>query len=90
VKIFPQLKGVPVEYRWGGRVALTRDFLPHLHEPNQGSSLISAAWVAASDSRLRWGRRWPITWRRAWRLFRRGRRMGATELVRAAGRRAGL
>jgi glycine/D-amino acid oxidase-like deaminating enzyme len=36
VKMFPQLKGVPIEYRWGGRVALTRDFLPHLHEPEPG------------------------------------------------------
>ena len=35
-KIFSQLKGVPVEYRWCGRVALTRDFLPHLHEPEPG------------------------------------------------------
>jgi len=31
-EIFPQLAGVPVEYRWGGWVALTRDHLPHLHE----------------------------------------------------------
>lgn len=35
-KLFPQLKGVPIEYRWCGRVALTRDFLPHLHEPEPG------------------------------------------------------
>src|SRR5690606_14136740 len=35
-KLFPQLKGFPVEYRWCGRVALTRDFLPHLHEPEPG------------------------------------------------------
>jgi glycine/D-amino acid oxidase-like deaminating enzyme len=34
--MFPQLKGVPIQYRWGGRVALTRDFLPHLHEPEPG------------------------------------------------------
>ena len=35
-KMFPQLKGVDVEFRWGGRVALTRDHLPHLHEPAPG------------------------------------------------------
>lgn len=35
-KMFPQLKGVPIEFRWCGRVALTRDFLPHLHEPEPG------------------------------------------------------
>ncbi len=35
-KMFPQLAGVPFEYRWGGRVAVTADFLPHLHEPEPG------------------------------------------------------
>jgi glycine/D-amino acid oxidase-like deaminating enzyme len=35
-KMFPQLKGTPIEHRWCGRVALTRDFLPHLHEPEPG------------------------------------------------------
>jgi glycine/D-amino acid oxidase-like deaminating enzyme len=35
-KMFPQLAGVPIAYRWCGRVALTRDFLPHLHEPEPG------------------------------------------------------
>ena len=36
VKMFPQLQGTPIEYRWCGRVALTRDFVPHLHEPEPG------------------------------------------------------
>jgi len=35
-KLFPQLKDVPIEFRWCGRVTLTRDFLPHLHEPAPG------------------------------------------------------
>jgi glycine/D-amino acid oxidase-like deaminating enzyme len=35
-KLYPQLAGVPIQYRWCGRVALTRDFLPHLHEPEPG------------------------------------------------------
>lgn len=34
--LFPQLKGVQYEYRWAGRVAITRDFLPHVHEPAPG------------------------------------------------------
>lgn len=34
--MFPQLKGVPIDYRWAGRVAVTADFLPHLHEPEPG------------------------------------------------------
>jgi glycine/D-amino acid oxidase-like deaminating enzyme len=35
-RMFPQLKGAPIEFRWGGRVALTRDHLPHVHEPAPG------------------------------------------------------
>ncbi|MBP0600814.1 FAD-binding oxidoreductase [Herbaspirillum sp. LeCh32-8] len=37
--LFPQLKGVQYEYRWAGRVAITRDFLPHVHEPAPGLSI---------------------------------------------------
>jgi glycine/D-amino acid oxidase-like deaminating enzyme len=35
-KLFPQARDVPIAYRWCGRVAITRDFLPHLHEPEPG------------------------------------------------------
>lgn len=35
-KMYPQLQNTPFEFRWCGRVALTRDFLPHLHEPEPG------------------------------------------------------
>ena len=31
-KLFPQLDGVPFEFNWSGRVAMTADHLPHLHE----------------------------------------------------------
>jgi sarcosine oxidase len=34
--LFPALARVPIEYRWAGRVAITRDFLPHLHRPAPG------------------------------------------------------
>ncbi len=34
--VFPQLTGVNWTYRWGGRIALTDDHLPHLHEPKPG------------------------------------------------------
>lgn len=34
--LFPQLKGVPITHRWAGRIAITRDFLPHLHQPAPG------------------------------------------------------
>ena len=30
-EIFPQVSDVPLEYFWGGRIALTRDHLPHVH-----------------------------------------------------------
>ncbi|MGE0750511.1 MAG: NAD(P)/FAD-dependent oxidoreductase [Variibacter sp.] len=35
-RLFPQTKGVKIEHRWCGRIAITRDFLPHLHEPAPG------------------------------------------------------
>ncbi|HWL30188.1 MAG TPA: FAD-binding oxidoreductase [Burkholderiaceae bacterium] len=31
--LYPQLAQVPFEYRWAGRIALTRDSVPHVHEP---------------------------------------------------------
>jgi len=34
--MFPTAANAPIAYRWCGRVALTRDFLPHLHEPAPG------------------------------------------------------
>ena len=35
-RVFPQLKGANWTYKWGGRIALTDDHLPHLHEPRPG------------------------------------------------------
>src|SRR5256714_10068055 len=35
-RLFPQVAGARIDYRWCGRVAITRDFLPHLHEPAPG------------------------------------------------------
>lgn len=37
--LFPQLAGVEYEFRWSGRIAITRDFLPHVHEPAPGLSI---------------------------------------------------
>lgn len=31
-EIYPQLGGVSYQYRWAGRIAMTQDHLPHLHE----------------------------------------------------------
>jgi glycine/D-amino acid oxidase-like deaminating enzyme len=31
-RLFPQVAGQPIAFRWCGRVGITRDFLPHLHE----------------------------------------------------------
>lgn len=35
-KLYPSLKGIEIEYRWAGRVALTRDALPHVHQTAPG------------------------------------------------------
>lgn len=35
-KVYPQAAGPRIAYRWGARVAPTRDFLPHLLEPEFG------------------------------------------------------
>ncbi len=35
-RMFPQLGAAPIAHRWCGRVAITRDFLPHIHEPAPG------------------------------------------------------
>ncbi len=36
VTLFPQLAGIAFDHRWCGHVSVTRDFLPHLHEPEPG------------------------------------------------------
>src|SRR5690606_31033752 len=30
-RIFPQAAGTPLEYVWSGKVAITRDTMPHMH-----------------------------------------------------------
>jgi glycine/D-amino acid oxidase-like deaminating enzyme len=34
--IYPRAAATPVAFRWCGRLAVTRDYLPHLHEPAPG------------------------------------------------------
>ncbi len=34
--LYPQLKDIPFEYYWCGRVSVTRDYMPHLHQPEPG------------------------------------------------------
>lgn len=36
VRLYPALAGIAIEKRWFGRVAMTPDHLPHLHEPEKG------------------------------------------------------
>jgi glycine/D-amino acid oxidase-like deaminating enzyme len=36
IRVFPQLGDVNWRYRWGGRIAITEDRLPHFHEPKKG------------------------------------------------------
>ena len=40
VMLFPQLAGVPIEYRWSGRIALNQSVMPQLHEPQPGLSIL--------------------------------------------------
>jgi len=35
-RIYPQLQGIGIAHRWCGRVSVTRDLLPHVHEPEPG------------------------------------------------------
>lgn len=37
--MFPQLGPLQYEYRWAGRIAVTRDFMPHLHRPAPGITM---------------------------------------------------
>ncbi|WP_339935578.1 FAD-dependent oxidoreductase [Vreelandella glaciei] len=36
IKLYPQLKDVEIAFRWAGRIAITQDSLPHVHEPQPG------------------------------------------------------
>jgi glycine/D-amino acid oxidase-like deaminating enzyme len=36
LRLYPALSGVAIEKRWFGRVAMTPDHLPHIHEPERG------------------------------------------------------
>jgi len=35
-QLYPELAPLDFEYRWAGRIAITRDFLPHVHQPELG------------------------------------------------------
>jgi sarcosine oxidase len=35
-RLFPEVRDVPIAYRWSGQISLTFDGLPHLHEPEPG------------------------------------------------------
>lgn len=37
--MFPGLGPLEYEYRWAGRIAVTRDFMPHLHQPSAGITM---------------------------------------------------
>jgi glycine/D-amino acid oxidase-like deaminating enzyme len=38
--LFPQLEGTRCEFYWSGRIALTRDHVPHVHQPAPGLSIL--------------------------------------------------
>ncbi|AXW22146.1 NAD(P)/FAD-dependent oxidoreductase [Ralstonia solanacearum] len=37
--LFPQLGRLDYAYRWAGHIAITRDFMPHIHEPAPGVTM---------------------------------------------------
>jgi len=37
--LFPHLGPQRYDYRWAGRIAITRDFMPHVHEPAPGVTI---------------------------------------------------
>ncbi|MDH4439379.1 MAG: FAD-binding oxidoreductase [Rhizobium sp.] len=41
LRLFPTLQGAPITHRWFGRVAMTPDSLPHLHEPAPGLFMVA-------------------------------------------------
>ncbi|WP_186400974.1 FAD-binding oxidoreductase [Stappia sp. P2PMeth1] len=38
-RTFPETRGLPIAYRWTGRVAMTADHLPHVHQPLPGLTM---------------------------------------------------
>ncbi|MDK3018563.1 NAD(P)/FAD-dependent oxidoreductase [Pseudodonghicola flavimaris] len=36
LSIYPQLAGIGISHRWAGRVGMTKDFLPHIDQPEPG------------------------------------------------------
>lgn len=41
LRLFPQLDGIKLDYRWSGHVALTMDGLPHLHNTEPGLHIMA-------------------------------------------------
>jgi glycine/D-amino acid oxidase-like deaminating enzyme len=39
-RVFPQLEGLRCEFHWSGRIALTRDHIPHVHRPAPGLTIL--------------------------------------------------
>lgn len=39
-RLFPQVKSTPIAYRWSGRIAVMPDFMPRVHEPEAGLTVI--------------------------------------------------
>ena len=38
-RLYPRLGPIDYQYRWSGRIAITRDFMPHVHEPAPGLTI---------------------------------------------------
>jgi glycine/D-amino acid oxidase-like deaminating enzyme len=68
---YPQVRALPIEFRWAGRVAMTADHLPHVHRPfdnltmavgynGRGVALASALGTAIGENILDAAKRLPL------------------------------
>jgi len=63
-RLFPQVQGIPVAYRWSGRIAVMPDFMPRVHEPQPGLAVVhgfSGRGVAQATALGRRVGEWMVT-----------------------------
>lgn len=63
-RIYPGLAHRPIEYRWGGRIAITQDFLPHVHRPEKGLHILigcQGRGIALQTSMGQWMAQYLVT-----------------------------
>jgi glycine/D-amino acid oxidase-like deaminating enzyme len=59
VRLWPGLRGVAWTHAWGGRLAMTLDEYPHIHQPARGV----VACLGYNGRGVAMARRWAPNWR---------------------------